>query len=69
MKTQASSELINQERRQLLSTTAMGITAAGLASLLPVHPTLAAASGAIRPFRINVPERGQAARLRKMPAR
>ena len=50
------SKLINRDRRQLLSTAAMGIAAAGAASLLPRSRASAAAADAIRPFRIDVPE-------------
>ena len=34
----------------------MGAVAASLCGFLPLHPAQAAASGAIRPFRVNVPE-------------
>ena len=50
------SEVINQDRRQLLSTAAMGIAAAGAASILPRSRASAAAADAIRPFRFDVPE-------------
>ena len=56
MRTRPGSEVINEDRRQLLSTVAMGIAAAGAASLFPAYPAPAARSDAIRPFRINVPE-------------
>ena len=56
MRTRLGSEVINEDRRQLLSSAAMGIAAAGAASLFPVYPAPAAKSDAIRPFRINVPE-------------
>jgi hypothetical protein len=56
MCTRLGSEVIDQDRRQLLSTAAMGIAAAGAASLFPVYPAPAATSDAIRPFRVNVPE-------------
>ena len=56
MHTRLGSEVINEDRRQLLSTAAMGIAAAGAASLLPAYPAPAATSDAIRPFRINIPE-------------
>ena len=56
MHTRLGSEVINQDRRQLLTTAAMGIAAAGAASLLSPYTALAAASDEIRPFRINVPE-------------
>lgn len=56
MTTQARADILNPDRRQLLSQAAMGAVAASVSSLLPLHPAKAAASGAIRPFRINVPE-------------
>ena len=56
MRTRPCSEVINEDRRQLLSTAAIGIAAAGAASLFPAYPAPAARSDAIRPFRINVPE-------------
>ncbi len=43
-----------RDRRQFLSTAAMGIVSASAASLLPMHPAAAAESGAIRPFRIKI---------------
>jgi pimeloyl-ACP methyl ester carboxylesterase len=49
-------EQINQDRRRLLGTAAMGIAAAGAASLFPANPAPAATSDAVRPFRIHVPE-------------
>ena len=49
-------EEIDHDRRQLLSTAAMGIAAAGAASLFPAHLAPAATSDAVRPFRIHVPE-------------
>jgi len=56
MLTRLGSEGVNQDRRQLLTTIAVGIAAAGATSLVPAYPAPAAASDAIRPFRINVPE-------------
>ncbi|WP_426418398.1 epoxide hydrolase family protein [Bradyrhizobium genosp. A] len=47
---------INVDRRRLLTRAAMGIAAVGVTSLLPAHPALAAASGAVRPFHIRVPD-------------
>src|SRR6202042_987864 len=44
-----------QDRRQFLSTAAMGIVSASAASLLSMHPAPAAESDAIRPFRVNIP--------------
>ena len=56
MTTQALVDIMNPDRRQLLNTAAMGALAVSVSSLLPLHPARAAASGAIRPFRVNVPE-------------
>jgi pimeloyl-ACP methyl ester carboxylesterase len=56
MRTQIGSEVINQDRRQLLSTAAIGIAAAGVAILFPTFPAPAALSESIRSFRISVPE-------------
>ncbi|HEY1944734.1 MAG TPA: alpha/beta fold hydrolase [Roseiarcus sp.] len=50
------SEVVDHYRRRLLSATAMGIAAAGAASLLPRSAASADAPDAIRPFRIDVPE-------------
>ena len=47
-------EAVDQDRRRLLTTAAMGITAAGTLFTPPL--ATAASSDAIRPFRINVPE-------------
>ena len=56
MPTQSASEVIDLDRRQFVSTAAMGIAAAGAASLFPAYPAPAATSDEIRPFRIDVPE-------------
>jgi pimeloyl-ACP methyl ester carboxylesterase len=56
MRAQSGSEFIDQERRQLLSSVAMGVAAVGAASLLPAHSAPAAASDEIRPFRIDIPD-------------
>ena len=56
MNTHRTTEVINQDRRRLLSTAAMGLAVASTASLFPSQLTAAYASDAIRPFRINVPE-------------
>jgi pimeloyl-ACP methyl ester carboxylesterase len=56
MRARSGCEVINQDRRQLLSTAAMGIAAAGAASLFPAYPAPVATSDEIRPFRVNVPE-------------
>jgi pimeloyl-ACP methyl ester carboxylesterase len=52
--TSKTTEVINQDRRRLLSTAAIGIAAAGAASLFPPEPAAALAGEAIRPFRIHV---------------
>jgi pimeloyl-ACP methyl ester carboxylesterase len=56
MRTQPGSEVVDQNRRQLLSTAAMGIAAAAAVGLFPAHTASAATSDAIRPFRVNIPE-------------
>jgi pimeloyl-ACP methyl ester carboxylesterase len=56
MRTRSAFEVIDQDRRLLLSTAAMGIVAAGAASLFPAYPAPAATGDEIRPFRINVPD-------------
>jgi pimeloyl-ACP methyl ester carboxylesterase len=60
MRAREKSEIVNHERRQLLTTTIMGLVAAGAASLLATHPAQAAteeAREAIRPFHIHFPEK------------
>jgi pimeloyl-ACP methyl ester carboxylesterase len=47
-----------QDRRQFLGAAAMGIVSASAGGLLSAHPASAEESGAIRPFRINIPEEG-----------
>jgi pimeloyl-ACP methyl ester carboxylesterase len=52
------SEVINQDRRRLLSTAAMGIAAMAAASLFPVSTARAATSDAIRlylPANVSIP--------------
>ncbi|MGY4496246.1 hypothetical protein ACVWYH_000173 [Bradyrhizobium sp. GM24.11] len=56
MTTQARADILNPDRRQLLTQAAMGAVAASMASLFPLHSAKAAVSGAIRPFHVNVPE-------------
>src|SRR4051812_2984582 len=56
MNTSEAIKEIDQDRRRVLGTAAMGIAVAGAASVFPAHPTSAAADDAIRPFRINFPE-------------
>src|SRR5690242_14746675 len=58
----AGPEAVDRDRRRLLITAAMGLAAAGVAGLLPSGAAPAAgvppATGdAIRPFRVDVPER------------
>jgi pimeloyl-ACP methyl ester carboxylesterase len=52
------------DRRRLMGMTAMGIVAAGAASLFPSQVAAALAGDAIRPFRVNIPEE-QLADLRR----
>jgi len=47
---------IDRDRRRLLTSAAMGIVAAGAASLFPSAPAPAATGNEIRPFRVDVPE-------------
>ncbi|MGA2794749.1 MAG: twin-arginine translocation signal domain-containing protein, partial [Roseiarcus sp.] len=56
MRTRPGFEAINTDRRQFLSTAAMGIAAAGAASLFAPQIASAATSDAIRAFRIEIPE-------------
>lgn len=56
MTTQARADILNPDRRQLLTQAAMGAVAASMASLLPLRSAKAAVSGAIRPFHVKVPE-------------
>src|ERR1700688_3610588 len=57
MPTRVESELINQDRRQLLTTAAIGVATAGAASLSPASAVASATGEAIRPFRIHIPEK------------
>jgi len=50
-------EVIDQDRRRLLSTAAMGLAAAGTISMFPSDPAAAADNAAIRPFHVNIPEK------------
>ena len=61
-------EIVNRDRRKLLTTAAMAIAAAGAASLFPARPAPAATSDAIRPFRVNVPEQDLAELRRRVQA-
>lgn len=56
MTTQSRADILNPDRRRLLSQAAMGAVAASVSSLLPLHPAMAATSDAIHPFRVNVPD-------------
>jgi len=56
MTTQSRTDILNPDRRQLLSQAAMTAVAASVSSLLPLHQAKATASDAIRPFHVNVPE-------------
>jgi pimeloyl-ACP methyl ester carboxylesterase len=56
MDTIGKSEQINDGRRRLLGTAAMGIAAAGAYGLLPAQAAAASEEGAIRPFHVSVPE-------------
>jgi pimeloyl-ACP methyl ester carboxylesterase len=56
MTPQTGADLMNPDRRQLLNSAVMGVAAAGLLGLLPLQPARAAASDAIRPFHVSVPE-------------
>ncbi len=68
MHSRLGSEAIDPNRRQLLATAAMGVAAAGAASLFPAYPAAAAATEAIRPFRIDVPEEDLADLRRRLRA-
>src|SRR5271166_4768020 len=52
-----TAEVIDQDRRRILGTATMGIAVAGAASLLPSQLAATPAGDAIRPFRIDVPEK------------
>jgi pimeloyl-ACP methyl ester carboxylesterase len=53
--TQSADLASYQDRRQFLSTAAMGIVSASAASLFSAYPACAAGSDAVRPFHISVP--------------
>lgn len=60
MRAREKSEIVNHERRQLLTTATMGLVAAGAASLLATYRAQAAtgeAREAVRPFYIHFPEK------------
>lgn len=50
------SEVIDEDRRALLSGAAMGIAVAGTAGLFPLHRALAEPNDVIRPFRVSFPD-------------
>src|ERR1700722_1855398 len=52
----STSELIDQNRRKLLTGAAVVLAAAGAAGVIPLDLAAPAADDAIRPFHINVPE-------------
>jgi pimeloyl-ACP methyl ester carboxylesterase len=54
--TQPNHDAIDHDRRKLIAGAAMGLAAAGAASLLPVRPAAAVTNDAIRPFHINIPQ-------------
>jgi pimeloyl-ACP methyl ester carboxylesterase len=56
MNTSMTSEAVDQDRRRLLTSAAMGIAAVGAANLLSSPMAAAPGGDDIRPFRINVPE-------------
>ncbi|MCA1401140.1 epoxide hydrolase [Bradyrhizobium sp. BRP56] len=47
---------IDHNRRRLLTGAALGLAAAGFASIFPVRPAPAATNDAARPFRVDIPE-------------
>ncbi|QDW37803.1 alpha/beta fold hydrolase [Bradyrhizobium sp. KBS0727] len=51
-----TTEIINEDRRRLLSAAALGVVVGGVASLLPTRLTAATIDEGIRPFRVSVPE-------------
>ena len=68
MRTAATAEGIDHDRRRLLTTAAMGIAVAGAASFLPARPGVAARCDAIRPFRVDVPDEALADLRRRVAA-
>jgi hypothetical protein len=54
--TQLNEETIDHDKRKLLTGAALGLAAAGFASLFPVRPAPAATTDAISPFHIHIPE-------------
>ena len=56
MLTPHNSEVIDQDRRQILGTAAMGMAVAGTISLFHAGVALAEVSSGIRPFHVKFPE-------------
>jgi len=54
MRTQPSSEFINCDRRQVLTTAAVGIAVAGASNVLPTRLAAAPEAEAIRPFKVSI---------------
>ena len=67
MSTQPVSEVIDHDRRQLLSNAAIGIAVTSVANILPAFPSKAAASAEIRPFRVHFPEEALVDLRRRLP--
>ncbi|HTC97800.1 MAG TPA: alpha/beta fold hydrolase [Bradyrhizobium sp.] len=57
MNLKLESETINHDRRKLLATAAMGMAAAGAATVFPATAATVATDTAIRPFRIHIPDK------------
>jgi hypothetical protein len=64
----SASEVVDQNRRRLLTSAVWGIAAAGAASLLSIDVAPAATGDAIRPFRIDIPEQDLADLRRRILA-
>ncbi|WP_342731189.1 epoxide hydrolase family protein [Bradyrhizobium sp. B117] len=64
----STSEAVDHDRRRFLTTVATGIVAAGTAALFPLRPAPAATSEAIRPFRINIPDKALTDLRRRLAA-
>ena len=57
MQTSTTSEAIDQDRRRLLGTAAVGIAAASTAGLLPTQVAAETTDAAIRPLDVSFPRR------------